>query len=42
VFNAAVIRWAWGLGKPGFVSLGFQKFNENLVRQLSAAPPAKG
>jgi len=36
VFNAAVIRWAWGLGKPGFVNPAFQRFSENLVRALSA------
>jgi hypothetical protein len=36
VFNAAVIRWAWGLGKPTFVNAPFQTFNENLVRALSA------
>jgi hypothetical protein len=35
VFNAGAIRWAWGLGKPGFVTPAFQRFNENLVRQLS-------
>jgi hypothetical protein len=37
VFNAAAIRWAWGLGKDGFADAKFQKFNENLVRALSAA-----
>jgi hypothetical protein len=36
VFNAGAIRWAWGLGKEGFVQPAFQKFNENLVRALSA------
>jgi hypothetical protein len=36
VFNAAAIRWAWGLGKEGFANAKFQKFNENLVRGLSA------
>jgi hypothetical protein len=35
VFSAGSIRWAWGLGKPGFVNLAFQRFNENLVRSLS-------
>ncbi|MBA3812575.1 MAG: hypothetical protein H0X27_13215 [Caulobacteraceae bacterium] len=36
VFDAGSVRWAWGLGKEGFVRPAFQKFNENLVRQLSA------
>ena len=36
VFNAAVIRWAWGLGKEGVVNAPFQKFNENLIRALAA------
>ena len=36
VFNAAAIRWAWGLGKEGFVTAPFQRFNDNLVRALSA------
>ena len=36
VFNAGTVRWAWGLGKPGFVQSAFQMFNENLVRALSA------
>jgi hypothetical protein len=36
VFNAAAIRWAWGLGKPGVANPAFRRFNENLVRQLSA------
>ncbi len=35
VFNAGVVRWAWGLGKAGFADAKFQKFNENLVRALS-------
>ncbi len=35
VFNAGSVRWAWGLGKPGFVNAPFQRFNENLVRALS-------
>jgi hypothetical protein len=35
VFNAAAVRWAWGLGKEGFVNAPFQRFNENLVRALS-------
>ena len=36
VFNAGSVRWAWGLGKEGFVRPAFQRFNENLIRQLSA------
>ena len=36
VFNAGSIRWAWGLGKEGFTNAAFRKFNENLVRMLSA------
>ena len=35
VFNAGSIRWAWGLGKDGFVNAPFQRFNENLIRRLS-------
>ena len=35
VFNAGTIRWAWGLGKPGFVNPAFLRFNENLVRVLA-------
>jgi hypothetical protein len=35
VFNAGAVRWAWGLGKEGFVSPAFQRFNENLIRALS-------
>lgn len=35
VFNAATVRWAWGLGKPGFASPAFARFNENLVRALA-------
>jgi hypothetical protein len=35
VFAAGSIRWAWGLGKDGFVQPAFQTFNENLVRALS-------
>jgi hypothetical protein len=35
VFNAASVRWAWGLGKPGFSNPAFIRFNENLVRALS-------
>ncbi len=36
VFNAASVRWAWGLGKDGYANPPFQRFNENLVRALSA------
>lgn len=35
VFNAATVRWAWGLGKPGFATPPFARFNENLVRALA-------
>lgn len=35
VFNAGSVRWSWGLGKEGFVTTAFQRFNENLVRALS-------
>ena len=35
VFNAGAVRWAWGLGKEGFVNPAFQKFNENLIAALS-------
>jgi hypothetical protein len=35
VFNAGAVRWAWGLGKEGFVNRSFQRFNENLIRALS-------
>ena len=31
VFSSGSIRWAWGLGKPGFEREDFKKFNENLV-----------
>jgi hypothetical protein len=34
VFNAGSVRWAWGLGKDGFVNPAFQRFNENLIRAL--------
>jgi hypothetical protein len=34
VFDAGSIRWAWGLGKEGFVRPDFQRFNENLIREL--------
>lgn len=32
VFSAGAIRWAWGLGKPGFTNERFKALNENLVR----------
>ena len=31
VFSAGSIRWAWGLGKPGFEREAFRQFNANLV-----------
>jgi hypothetical protein len=31
VFSTGSIRWAWGLGKPGFVQEPFRRFNENLL-----------
>ena len=31
VFSAGTVRWAWGLGRPGYVQPEFQKFNENLI-----------
>jgi N,N-dimethylformamidase beta subunit-like protein len=34
VFSAGSVRWAWGLGKPGFENGAFRRFNENLVRLL--------
>jgi hypothetical protein len=36
VFNAGAVRWAWALGREGFVQPAFQRFNENLVRYLIA------
>jgi hypothetical protein len=36
VFSSGTIRWAWGLGKPGFTQPAFQKFNENLIRHFLA------
>jgi len=35
VFNAGAVRWAWGLGKEGFVQPAFRRFNENLVRDMA-------
>jgi hypothetical protein len=37
VFDAGSTRWAWGLGKDGFVNAQFKRFNENLVRHMIAA-----
>jgi len=34
VFSAGTIRWAWGVGKPGFVNKPFQKVNENLINSF--------
>jgi hypothetical protein len=34
VFNAGSIRWAWGLGKPGFEQEKFKAFNRNLLRHF--------
>ena len=34
VFDAGSIRWAWGLGKPGYARSAFQRFNENLLRAM--------
>jgi len=31
VFNAGSIWWGWGLGKEGYESEHFKRFNENLV-----------
>lgn len=31
VFSTGSIRWAWGLGKPGFEREDFKRFNANLV-----------
>ena len=31
VFSSGSIRWAWGLGKPGFATAPFQLFNAQLV-----------
>lgn len=36
VFNAGSIRWAWGLGRPGFESAPFKRFNRNLVTSVLA------
>ena len=34
VFSAGSIRWAWGLGKPGFARDKFKLFHRNLVLDL--------
>lgn len=34
VFSAGSIRWAWGLGKPGFEQTAFKQFNMNLVLEF--------
>ena len=34
VFSTGSIRWAWGLGRPGFVREPFRRFNENLFINL--------
>jgi hypothetical protein len=34
VFSTGSIRWAWGLGKPGFEQGQFKKFNANLLMHL--------
>jgi len=34
VFSTGSIRWAWGLGKPGFVQEKFKLLNRNLVMHL--------
>ncbi len=42
VFNAAVIRWAWGLAKPEVTNEAFRTFNENLVRDLATRSAKRG
>jgi hypothetical protein len=34
VFSTGSIRWAWGLGKPGFELEKFKKLNRNLILHL--------
>ena len=34
VFSTGSIRWAWGLGKPGFERESFRQFNANLMREM--------
>jgi len=34
VFSAGTIRWAWGVGKAGFVTKQFQQINENLITRF--------
>ena len=31
VFDASSVRWAWGLGKPGYTNPAFRRFNTNLL-----------
>jgi hypothetical protein len=38
VFNAGTTSWCWGLGKDGFESQPFKRFNENLVLAFLAQP----
>jgi hypothetical protein len=38
VFSAGTIRWAWGLGKPGFKEDRFLRLNENLLAGFLATP----
>jgi len=43
VFSAGSIRWAWGLGRAGFETPGFKRFNQNLVVQfLNSAASTRG
>ena len=37
VFSSGSIRWAWGLGKPGFFNRKFSLFNANLISAMLAA-----
>jgi hypothetical protein len=34
VFSAGSLRWDWGFGKPGFVSDGLSRFNNNLFDEM--------
>lgn len=42
VFSSGSIRWAWGLGKPGFESAAFRRFNENLFSDFLTTRHARG
>lgn len=42
VFSSGSIRWAWGLGKPGFESAAFRRFNENLFADFLTTRHARG